>query len=691
MDPITLALANKYTADTAEGMGAVKGKDGKDGKDGVSPTVTTTPIDGGTQVTITDASGPHSFDVMDGKDGTDSGDVTGGMPYVDLLVAPSDQYTSHDYEVLLNKPLSYSTESGDPPKVFGTLESGKEFAAYFLYDEEPSLRYFGIFTCNGYVAGDSYLNATLKNATFIGNETEVLDSFLTFFKLDAVPELNVATRIPFNAAIGLRPHWQNVDHRGFMTVGTQLYLIDFRLNWIIHEDREFQITFKVITPVGESGVGVPAGGAAGQILSKKTAADYDTQWIDAPQGGGTALTAGDGLTIADGVASVDNPVYGIYTKNEFDSLPADKKAKGTSFVIDSADEWWSPQMTSDTTPSPYVVSASSNQPIYGSAGPYAAFDNNPDTYWGNKESDNPPWISIDLGEPTGILGLRMLGRNSVDGQLPHTFLVQGSDDNSNWDEVYSVSGLPKDTAGELRSFAFDKLVNYRYYRITNMKSHYRFTSQSTVDTYIGIADIEFLMSSASQMTIHSNGEKVNIITNTSSEKFATEESVDAKIGELTKVEGIYTQAEYDALPEDKQTKGMYVIKDAGEGGSGGSSESLDVYSTEEKRIGTWIDGRPLYRKVIEAITLAINVSGAVWSTNERINIVDLDGLVLAMDGSGYGNIYAIPSPYVPYYISTYNGGVQISQPQNTVAEACGKSCKIIIKYTKTTDQPEVTI
>lgn len=255
MDPITLALANQYTAETAEGMGAVKGKDGKDGKDGVSPTVTTTPIDGGTKVTITDASGPHSFDVMDGKDGTDSGDVTGGMPYVDLLVAPSNQYTSHNYEVLLNKPLSYSTESGDPPKVFGTLENGKEFAAYFLYDEEPALRYFGIFTCNGYVAGDSYLNATLKNATFVGNETEVLDSFLTFFKLDAVPELNVATRIPFNAAIGLRPHWQNVDHRGFMTVGTQLYLIDFRLNWIIHKDREFQITFKAITPVGGNGGG----------------------------------------------------------------------------------------------------------------------------------------------------------------------------------------------------------------------------------------------------------------------------------------------------------------------------------------------------------------------------------------------------------------------------------------------------
>ena len=34
------------------------------------------------------------------------------------------------------------------------------------------------------------------------------------------------------------------------------------------------------------------------------------------------------------------------------------------------------------------------------------------------------------------------------------------------------------------------------------------------------------------------------------------------------------------------------------GGSGGSGTSEEVYSTEETRIGTWIDGKPLYRKVV---------------------------------------------------------------------------------------------
>ena len=45
-------------------------------------------------------------------------------------------------------------------------------------------------------------------------------------------------------------------------------------------------------------------------------------------------------------------------------------------------------------------------------------------------------------------------------------------------------------------------------------------------------------------------------------------------------------------------KGQTIANVGGSGGvgssSGGSSE--EIYSTEETRIGTWIDGKPLYRK-----------------------------------------------------------------------------------------------
>lgn len=35
-------------------------------------------------------------------------------------------------------------------------------------------------------------------------------------------------------------------------------------------------------PIYTSGVGIPAGGSEGQILSKVSSDDYDSQWIDIP-------------------------------------------------------------------------------------------------------------------------------------------------------------------------------------------------------------------------------------------------------------------------------------------------------------------------------------------------------------------------------------------------------------------------
>jgi len=43
-------------------------------------------------------------------------------------------------------------------------------------------------------------------------------------------------------------------------------------------------------PQGPIGQGVPPGGGAGQVLAKRTAGDYDAQWVDPPAGGG----AGEG-------------------------------------------------------------------------------------------------------------------------------------------------------------------------------------------------------------------------------------------------------------------------------------------------------------------------------------------------------------------------------------------------------------
>lgn len=58
------------TFDVMNGQDGQPGTPGTDGTDGYSPTVTVTEITGGHRVTITDAQGAHTFDVMDGQGGS---------------------------------------------------------------------------------------------------------------------------------------------------------------------------------------------------------------------------------------------------------------------------------------------------------------------------------------------------------------------------------------------------------------------------------------------------------------------------------------------------------------------------------------------------------------------------------------------------------------------------------------------
>lgn len=96
-DPISLALSKGYTEESLEGAGAIKGDPGPAGEDGFSPTVEVTDITGGHRVTITDATGPHTFDVMDGQDGSGGGGTAGVSSFngrSGAVVPASGDYTA---------------------------------------------------------------------------------------------------------------------------------------------------------------------------------------------------------------------------------------------------------------------------------------------------------------------------------------------------------------------------------------------------------------------------------------------------------------------------------------------------------------------------------------------------------------------------------------------------------------------
>ena len=119
-------------------------------------------------------------------------------------------------------------------------------------------------------------------------------------------------------------------------------------------------------------------------------------------------------------------------------------------------------MTSANAPTPFVVSQSS-APIGGYSG-WQAFS---DSYWIGNNSGSE-WVKLDFG--TGVshtLVAYQLKIPSTDtNRSPRDWTIQGSNDDSGWTTVDTVSGETAWGANEIRSFVCDTTTTaYRYFRI----------------------------------------------------------------------------------------------------------------------------------------------------------------------------------------------------------------------------------
>ena len=122
---------------------------------------------------------------------------------------------------------------------------------------------------------------------------------------------------------------------------------------------------------------------------------------------------------------------------------------------------------------------------------------------------------------------------------------------------------------------------------------------------------------------------------------------------------------------------------------GGGSGVENVYSTEETVIGAWIDGKPIYRRVIE--TAAINGNQiAIVKDGRPLAIPDIDVLVNStvryvrnkvQINKGI-DIWTTANIYGLWNVGVGEGGVVYIWANGLVV---GSTIHVILEYTKTID------
>lgn len=316
----------------------------------------------------------------------------------------------------------------------------------------------------------------------------------------------------------------------------------------------------------------------------------------------------------------DYPYLAQYFKDTFGAINVFGGDGTTTFGVPdkNTDTWWTPGLVNGVVPSPYAVYVSS---VFNTTQHQKEllFDGiiSADSCWHSKAdgSDTDIWVKFDFGKNTYIQGLRMAAR-SIDylNQLPSTFTIEGSYDDVTYTVIKSYSRLPSPTSTNFREHLFDKPVNYRYYKLNHMTSN----TKNNGHDYCSIAELEF-----------------------------------AKVDNIQ-----YIKAEP-----------TYYMQN--------TFNTNSVYSTDEMIIGRWIDGKPLYRKVIQTI---ISDGGIVLS--------DANCILVRYEWYAPANgikLLKLPSPNTGNAAlwQLDNGNIVFNIPGSSNMN--GKLATCIIEYTKTTD------
>ncbi len=143
----------------------------------------------------------------------------------------------------------------------------------------------------------------------------------------------------------------------------------------------------------------------------------------------------------------------------------------------------STKMTSDSAPSPYVASASSE---FSSSLAFEAFDRVTSgfgSYWIGT-GGGVDWLKLDLGSgTTKILGVYDIQVNTIPeaARAPKNWTMQGSNDNSTWTTVDTQTNQTSWENGQIRSYTCaTQTTAYRYFRL-NITANNGDTTYTQID------------------------------------------------------------------------------------------------------------------------------------------------------------------------------------------------------------------
>ena len=122
-------------------------------------------------------------------------------------------------------------------------------------------------------------------------------------------------------------------------------------------------------------------------------------------------------------------------------------------------------------------------------------------------------------------------------------------------------------------------------------------------------------------------------------------------------------------------------------GGGGGGSPWEVYSTEEKRIGTWIDGKPLYRKVVTIVSPDKALTNKTYPFDAPVDTMATLHAVLQSQKSVSTSKYPLPFLYEEnVYLSVwYSEGALWARAGSSAVEYLNQPVTVRLEYTKTTD------